>query len=132
MTYENYAVATLVFGPTDIFPMIMNLKGSSVLYWKFPEGRGKEGEAPEETAIRKVKEETGLIIKDRIALLAKRTRKTHVLYFFLAQTESFDTLIEQGEHGEYVEMFTEGGILRNRTFFGLHREFLEQIRDKYP
>jgi len=133
MIYGDYAVATLVYGPGYKFPMIMNPKKGPELYWKFPGGRSEEGETPEETAIREVYEETGLIIKiDQIALLFKKDRNNHTFYFFIARTYSLSTLLKQGETGEYVRLFNEEEILSRQKFFPSHRKLLEQMRIKYP
>lgn len=78
-------------------------------YWEFPKGHLEENEKIEEAALREVKEETGLEIKElipgfkkQIKYFFKKDNKLtfKIVYYFLAKTENSDVKISS-EHLGY-------------------------------
>ena len=99
----------VVFILSDGKPLYLLLKNDQTNYWDFPKGKIEEGETREQTAIREIKEESGLDVDliDGFSDVIKYmyTSKEGVIIskevtFFLAKSPT-DTVILSPEHGEY-------------------------------
>jgi len=106
-------------------------------HWDFPKGHIEEGESMEETALRELREETG-ILKDEIELESGFRETIDYLYktrgelshkkviFFLGETEKKDVQISR-EHQGYVWLpFKEA---KEKVTFRNARKLLEKSKE---
>jgi ADP-ribose pyrophosphatase YjhB (NUDIX family) len=121
-----YAVNVFVESPEGI-PLVRDPK-KPLWCWKFPGGGSLENEEPEDTAIREVEEETGLIVqKKNLKLLDKENRITHIFIFFKANVPSLKTLKKIGNDDEEIKVFSLDEIKSMKDFFPNHRRILERL-----
>lgn len=93
--------------------------------WKIPGGRKEAGETPEQTAIRELEEETGLIIKENDLRLVKMINlRGHDRYLYQVEIPSFADLKEMGDEGEEVKVFSISEIQIMDDLLPKHRELL--------
>lgn len=121
MSETNYAVAIAVHTPSGI-PLVSDPKKPVPRYWKLPGGRSMPGEVPEETAIRELREETGIALTVHdLTLLHEEHRADHGFFLFSATVIRPVTLPEKGGDGELVQIFAEEKIRTMPDFFPNHR-----------
>ena len=101
--------------------------------WAFPKGHVEAGETEEETALREVKEETGIEIKvdtnKRYKLIyCQRTNILKEVVFFLATAVTENVNIDKNELGDYIwaDLENVNNIL---TYKNLKQIFLEAKQD---
>lgn len=117
---QGAAVAVLIITPQGI-PLIKDLKKPSPQYWKLPGGRSDKGETAEETALREIKEETGISLRaDDLTVIYENDKETHTLMFFKAELDELPPLKEQGDGGEEIAVFSSEKILSLPDFFPNH------------
>ena len=109
---ENTAFGCIPYKQTSygtMLLMVLNTDGED--HWEFPKGRAESGETGEETALRELKEETGLEGKlaqtDPIEFSyeyeygANRIQK-NIKYFFCEVSQDSEVIIQPGEIGSYI------------------------------
>lgn len=94
MTYEKSCggiVYRKFHGNTEIL-LIKHIKSG---YWSFPKGHVEKGETEEETAVREIKEETGIDVyidpdfRETVTYSPRKDAKKDVVYF-VARARNFD------------------------------------------
>lgn len=74
-------------------------------HWSFPKGHAEQGESEEETALREIKEETGLDVlidptfRETVTYFPRRDIRKIVVYF-IARARSFELSPQAGEIAE--------------------------------
>ena len=128
---SDYASIVLVVGPDNEVALVIERTKPTPHYWKLPGGGGEKGEDPFITALRETEEETGLKIKlQDLHHLVTVPRRNHDQHFFLAITQSFETIAKRGAEGENVARFKLDEIMPMLDFFPPHRTVLEEQREK--
>jgi|AntRauTorcE11897_2_1112592.scaffolds.fasta_scaffold25567_2 ADP-ribose pyrophosphatase YjhB (NUDIX family) len=122
---RHFTTAVIIIGPNQQVVLVKNEHKPPPHYWKFPGGRNESEEAPVETAVREIEEETGLIIP-KPAHLAEENRGNHWFYLFGIKVESFNGLKETGEDGEIVSLFPTKEIENMTDFFPPHRLIIKE------
>lgn len=104
--YEK-SCGAIIFYKTKQNTKILLVKNNSGRYWSFPKGHIEDGENEQETAIREIKEETGLDVSifDNFREISEycpfgRIRKRVV--FFLAQAFTDNVKIQEEEIDSYI------------------------------
>lgn len=103
--YER-SCGALVFKKVDGIVRFLLIKNKRSSHWSFPKGHVEVGESDEQTAIREVKEETGVDIDiihgfkgKSIYSIGNKIEKT--VYIFVAKAHSTVTTIQQEEIEDY-------------------------------
>lgn len=127
----DFASAVLVLGPGNKIPLIFE-DWREEPFWKIPAGRNEPGETPVDTALRELREETGLKLKptDLVLLFSEeRTflQHTHTFYLFGAIIDSFAGLRARGLEGEHVALFDDKELDTMMDLLPAHRKLLVQI-----
>lgn len=104
--YEK-SCGAIIFHRTKQNTKILLVKNNNGRYWSFPKGHIEDGETEEQTAMREVKEETGLdvVILDGFRQVSEycpfgKIRKRVV--FFLAQAFTDNVKIQEEEIDSYI------------------------------
>lgn len=114
MQYEK-SCGAVVFINNNCEPQFLIIQQNINTYWGYPKGHIIEGENEEETALREVKEETGLIVQllsgfnHRIEY-KPRPDITKEVIFFLGETKDKDVVIDKTEVQSYQWVNFEDGI----------------------
>lgn len=103
--YEKSCGAVVISAEEDRRVLLIKNRRSS--HWGFPKGHIEKGETQEETAIREVKEETGLDVElvDGFSSKSEYTiqgRVEKAVTIFLAKSASTDVTIQEEEIDEYI------------------------------
>lgn len=122
---SSWLASVVVIGPDNLVPLVMDKSKERPYFWKFPGGRSEPGETPTQTARREVEEETGLVVSD-LELLTQEPRSGHVAFLFAATTESFETLKERGNDGEFVRLIHPRELVGMKKFLPQHRDLLRK------
>ncbi|MCX7796665.1 MAG: NUDIX domain-containing protein [bacterium] len=103
-------------------------------YWTFPKGKVEDDESLEKTAVREVKEETGIDVEIERYLGETHYRYTHsergnidkTVYWFLAKAVSFDIFPAYGEitRAEWIELESAKKLCGYKT----DSEILEKLK----
>jgi ADP-ribose pyrophosphatase YjhB (NUDIX family) len=94
--------------------------------WKFPAGHKKQGESPEECAVRELFGETGIKVKTRdLVFIAMQPRRGHNFYLFGTKNCDTTDMKENGDEGEEVRLITTRDIMTWNDFMGSHREMAQ-------
>lgn len=102
-------------------------------FWEFPGGGVDWGEDPEDSAVREVKEETGIAIRRPLQFLGitsavyeKEGNEKHSIYLVYSAETDNDQVIICGEHDEYRWLNKmEAGFLK----YGLNAEPVMSMLD---
>lgn len=126
---SRYAVAVLIISPNGI-PLIRDPKKPPPIFWKLPGGKSaKAKESAEDSAIREINEELGLILKkEDLEAVYREERENHEFIMFQASIPYSKNLKEKGDEGEEIKLFAFEDLKTLRDFFPPHREILEEIR----
>jgi 8-oxo-dGTP diphosphatase len=128
MDNSKYAVSVLIKSPKGI-PLVWDPRKKNP-YWKLPGGRSEKDEFPATTAIREIKEETGLIIKEKdLQLIYKEDRDNHFFVLFKTKLPSLSGLKAIGNEMEQVKIFSVQKIKTLKNFFLNHRKILEHLQE---
>ena len=96
----------------DQVPLVIERSKPQPHYWKFPGGGSDGAETPAQTAQRELYQETGLWLPlEAFIQIDFEDINGHGKYFFFAQTETLESLVETGDEGEEVATFNLGEIL---------------------
>ncbi len=98
--------------------------------WEFPGGGVDWGEQPEDSAIRELREETGISVQKPLRYLGitsatykKGENEKHSIYLVYSAETDNDIVQLSGEHDEYRWLSkTELGFIRNNLSLGLNAE----------
>lgn len=104
------------------YKFLILLQDKKVMNWSFPKGRVEEGENPMETALRELKEETGIteveilefpLIEEKYEVESKNGISVKLNKYFLGIVKNDHVTIQEGEifdykwvtYGEAIETF---------------------------
>ena len=105
---EDYHASVFIRGPNDQTLLITDLRRPPPQLWKFPGGKLDRGvdTDPFDTAIREVKEETGVtILRRNLRLIEEQNLGTHTKYFFRATVDTFDGFRKRSLDDEIAGIF---------------------------
>jgi len=130
----------IVFRKTRGEYAVLLIKNKYADFWSFPKGHVEEGENEYQTAIREVKEETGIDIKiengfrvESSYLIGKRKSiEKNVVYFTALTTRAF--VEPQPDEISAFHWFLEKDFPSNDTFpndMRIFREALEFIKNRF-
>jgi len=122
-----FAVAVLITSPQGM-PLVLDPKKPHA-WWKIAGGNSEEGEIAEETAVREINEELGLILKrEDLKLAFEEQRPGHIFKLFTASVESLDGLKSIGNEMEKVKVFDLAEIKNMPDFMPNHRRILKALK----
>ena len=107
MTYEKSCGAIIFRKKENIeYLIILNKKGNAQGHWGFPKGHVENDETELETAMREIKEETGLSPRfiDGFRVVSRYSPKPNVekdAVYFLAESSLEEVFIQESELGSY-------------------------------
>lgn len=86
--------------------LILNKKGNAKGHWGFAKGHTEDGETEEQTAIREIKEETGLdvILDTRFREVLSYIPKKDVIkdaVYFVAECKNFEVVLQESEVADF-------------------------------
>ena len=124
---RDHAVSVFIISPQGV-PLVNDPRKSSSL-WKCPGGKGEGNESPVDTAVREIREETGISL-DPLSLtqIYRADKGTHDKYAFVVYLDELPPLKKVGDEGEMVavwqldEMYEAVDILPSHYF-----EFIEPV-----
>lgn len=123
----GYAVAVLIITPQGV-PLIRDPKKPVPVFWKLPGGRSNASETAEQTAVREVREEIGIIIKEKeLRIIYQEDRENHILIIFRIDLPALPQLKKRGDEGEEIKIFSPQEILSMNDFFPNHKRVVEKI-----
>lgn len=103
---EDYHASVLIIGPDRKTVLIHDESQPYPRLWKFPGGKKEVRENPFTTAVREVKEETGLILlPQNLRLFGEQKRKGYTKYCLVGPIDSFDGLIRKSKEREITGIF---------------------------
>ena len=102
---KEKSCGAIVFYLKDNKEQILLIKHSNSGHWSFPKGHVEAGETEVETAVREIKEETGVdaVIDTRFRTVVTYSPKKDVIkdvVYFFATTEVYDTKNQEEEVAE--------------------------------
>ena len=137
MQYEKSCGAIIYrkfHGNTELL-LIKNQNGG---HWSFPKGHVEAGETEEETAVREIKEETGIdVILDtsfrRVITYLPKKEVTKDVVYFLAKATSYDYVPQEEEIAKikWVEINHAASMLSYDNDRQLVSQAKNIIRDSY-
>jgi len=132
---KDWASIVFVLGPDGQTVLVFD-QGKRNPMWKLPGGKRSGDESPQETAIRELREETGVQVTPNNLYLHKEIDKSihsspHTMFVFVGTVENFDGLLRIGDEGEYVALFDLDKIPTMQDFFPPHflhiKDLFEQV-----
>lgn len=124
MYKSEFVSNVVVIAFNNMIPLVIELDNKTP-HWKIPGGRKEPGETPEITAVRELKEETGIIIKENdLKLVQKINLRGHDRYLYQVEIPSFADLKQRGDEGEVVKVFTIREIQIMNNLLPPHRRLL--------
>lgn len=117
MTFEK-SCGAIVYRKHHGNTEILLIKHVNSGHWSFPKGHMEAGESEEETALREVKEETGLDIlldptfRETVTYFPRKDTQKVVVYF-IAKAKSFEYVPQEEEISEirWVDIGHAGAVL---------------------
>ena len=105
--YEKSCGAIIIHKANVDNYKVLLVKNHNGRYWSFPKGHVEKGETEEETAIREIKEETGLDVEivdsfREVSDYCPFGRIKKRVVFFMAQTFSTDVKVQKEEIDSYI------------------------------
>ncbi len=105
--YEKSCGAIIIHKANKDNYKVLLVKNHNGRYWSFPKGHVEKGETEEQTAIREIKEETGLDVEivDSFREVSDYTpfgRIKKRVVFFMAQTFSTDVKVQKEEIDSFI------------------------------
>ena len=123
--HTDWAAIAFVYHPnSDNTVLVKDEKYKSSL-WKLPGGKYKTRDSgPEDTVLRELKEETGLI-GVQTELRAQEDRNNHIMYLFQVTVLDYDNMLDIGDEGEIVSQFPRKTVTDGMVdFFPGHMNLL--------
>ncbi|MBR4224750.1 MAG: NUDIX domain-containing protein [Oscillospiraceae bacterium] len=117
MTYEK-SCGAVVYRRHHGNLEILLIKHIHSGHWSFPKGHTEEGESEIDTAMREIKEETGIDVlidptfRETVTYFPKKDTQKVVVYF-LAKARSYDVVPAEGEIAEarWVDLYYANDLL---------------------
>ncbi len=105
--YEKSCGAIIIHKSGEDNYKVLLVKNHNGRYWSFPKGHVEKGETEEETAIREIKEETGLDVEivdsfREVSDYCPFGRIKKRVVFFMAQTFSTNVVVQKEEIDSYI------------------------------
>lgn len=105
--YEKSCGAIIIYKANENNHKVLLVKNHNGRYWSFPKGHVEKGETEEQTAIREIKEETGLDVEivdsfREVSDYCPFGRIKKRVVFFMAQTFSTDVKVQKEEIDSYI------------------------------
>ncbi len=105
--YEKSCGAIIIHKSGENNHKVLLVKNHNGRYWSFPKGHVEKGETEEETAIREIKEETGLDVEivdsfREVSDYCPFGRIKKRVVFFMAQTFSTNVKVQKEEIDSYI------------------------------
>ena len=105
--YEKSCGAIIIHKSGENNYKVLLVKNHNGRYWSFPKGHVEKGETEEETAIREIKEETGLDVEivdsfREVSDYCPFGRIKKRVVFFMAQTFSTNVVVQKEEIDSYI------------------------------
>ena len=129
---DDWSSRVLVFVPGKFgnkIVLIQARRKPNPKLWNFPGGKKNPGETPLDTALRELKEETGLRVKpENMIPLGIVPRTGHSVHLFGTYIEDTSTLLATGSDGETVGTFDESLFLLMKNFVPENKGFYEIAR----
>ena len=117
---------------------LLLIQNQNCSHWSFPKGHVEKGETEEETAIREIKEETGIdVILDtsfrKVVTYAPKKEITKDVIYFLAKATTYDYTPREDEIAKikWVEINHAGEILSYDNIRQLVSQAKTVIKDSY-
>jgi|GEM_PF-3060242 len=127
-THETFSVLVLAFNrQTGLVPLVRGGKGHSERLWRIPGGGSRLLEFPFQTAVREMKEETGLDVAALNSVFTLEKVHGHKQCVFIAEFFSTENILTEGDEGEEVELFHIDEVLEIKDFHRGHREIFYRI-----
>ncbi|MBM2818040.1 MAG: Nudix hydrolase protein [Parcubacteria group bacterium] len=132
----DWAVVVFVFEPSGKTVLVRDPFKPDPVMWKFSGGKRKQAETVLRTAIRELREETGIEAAEKDLELIKEVDKSwhknpHTVFVFKASVDNFDGLLKFGNEGNFsaleVGVFEISKIPEMKDFFPSHRKYLEEM-----
>lgn len=105
--YEKSCGAIIIHKANENNYKVLLVKNHNGRYWSFPKGHIEKGETEEETAIREIKEETGLDVEivdsfREVSDYCPFGKIKKRVVFFMAQTFSTNVVVQKEEIDSYI------------------------------
>ncbi len=105
--YEKSCGAIIIHKSSENNYKVLLVKNHNGRYWSFPKGHVEKGETEQQTAIREIKEETGLDVEiidsfREVSDYCPFGRIKKRVVFFMAQTFSTDVTVQKEEIDSYI------------------------------
>lgn len=105
--YEKSCGAIIIHKSGENNYKVLLVKNHNGRYWSFPKGHVEKGETEEQTAIREIKEETGLDVEivdsfREVSDYCPFGRIKKRVVFFMAQTFSTNVVVQKEEIDSYI------------------------------
>jgi len=124
---KGHAVAVLIVTPRGI-PLVRDPQKPAQVFWKLPGGRGDATETAKGCAIREIREELGISMKEsELTAVYSKDKGSHTLTIFQASLATLPQMKSRGDEGEEIRVFLPRDILVMEDFFPNHRAVVQQI-----
>lgn len=122
-----HAVAVFVEAPEGI-PLVKDPNKPLPHFWKLPGGKGEDDETPEESGVREMEEETGVIVPLELAdAIYEEPRRGHDFHLIHAKVPFLKGFKGRGVEGEIVRLFDLEEIKSLSDLMPSHRRILKEM-----
>ncbi len=130
--YEKSCGAIIIYKVNENNHKVLLVKNHNGRYWSFPKGHVEKGETEEETAIREIKEETGLDVEivdsfREVSDYCPFGRIKKRVVFFMAQTFSTDVKVQKEEIDSYI--WVDLNDVHNKCTYDNDLRVIKKARD---
>lgn len=130
--YEKSCGAIIIYKANENNHKVLLVKNHNGRYWSFPKGHVEKGETEEETAIREIKEETGLDVEivdsfREVSDYCPFGRIKKRVVFFMAQTFSTDVKVQKEEIDSYI--WVDLNDVHNKCTYDNDLRVIKKARD---
>ncbi len=135
----DWSAIVIVLGPNSQTVMVLNLSKEDPI-WKFPGGKKDGDEEAKGTAIRELKEETGIKVEKKDLKLVLEIDKSghinpHTVFVFTASMSSFKGFEKKGKETDselLVEVIEVKKLVNKKKFLAQHKKWLKEILKNNP